>query len=406
MCRPGGGGPAAALRCSVASDFYARLPTVDRFDRLADNDAYVPVPEDWTIVLTDVVGSTEAVKSGRYRDVNYVGAASIAAVLNSADRADLPFVFGGDGATLVVPPEYLDRSLRALAALQDHSSQRLGLPLRVGVVPLAAVRAAGHEVAVARYQASEHYAQALFRGAGLGWAEEQVKGPETADRWASHATPSDEDDPYEGLECRWQDVKSPQGETVSLLVEAVGPDRDETYHHVLTAIGDIYDTERAHPVAVDRMRLAITPGKLSPESRLRQPERRWRHQAKLWVLNVIGRVLIRFGIETSETDWAAYPTLFRESTDYRKFDGVLRMVLAGGPDERQRLETLLEGLYRERRLAYGLHVSDRAVLTCLVYQRMGQQVHFVDGAGGGYTSAAVGYKTRRRALLREEPDGA
>jgi len=29
---------------------------------------------------------------------------------------------------------------------------------------------------------------------------------------------------------------------------------------------------------------------------------------------------------------------------------------------------------------------------------MGQQVHFVDGAGGGYTNAAVGFKTRRRAL--------
>ncbi|MGB3541513.1 DUF3095 domain-containing protein [Rubrivirga sp.] len=382
----------------MAADFYATLPIIERFERLADDAAYVPLPDDWTIVLTDVVGSTEAVQSGRYRDVNYVGAASIAAVLNTADRADLPFVFGGDGATLVVPPSVLEGALSALAALQDHSSERLGLPLRVGAVPLEAVRAAGHEVAIARYQASENYAQALFRGTGLGWAEDQVKDTATASQWASTATPAEDDDPYAGLECRWQDVESPRGETVSILIEAFGDDPDATYRSVLEAVGEIYDDEASHPVSVDRMRLALTPGKLGPESRLRQPKRRWRHQAKLWVMNLIGRVLIRFGIETSETNWARYPTLFRASTDYRKFDGVLRMVLAGGPSERERLEGVLEPLYQAGRLAYGLHVSDRAVLTCLVYQRMGQQVHFVDGAGGGYTNAAIGYKRRRRAL--------
>ncbi|MEM0962440.1 MAG: DUF3095 domain-containing protein [Bacteroidota bacterium] len=382
----------------MPADFYACLPAVHRFQRLADADAYTPIPTDWTVVLTDVIGSTAAVQAGRYRDVNYVGAASISAVLNASGRADLPFVFGGDGATLVVPPEYLDASLAALAALQEHAAVRLDLPLRVGAVPLADVRAAGHEVAVARYQASEHYAQALFWGTGLAWAEDQVKDPTTADHYASRAIPTADEDPYDGLECRWRDVESEQGETVSLLIEAVGEGQAETYTEVLDAIGAVYDDERAHPVSIDRLRLALGPGKLSPEARLRQPTRRWRHQAKLWGLNVVGRILLWFGIETSETNWAAYPTLFRESTDYRKFDGVLRMVLAGGISERRQLEALLERMFREGRLAYGLHVSDRAVLTCLVYHRMGQQVHFVDGAGGGYTNAAVGYKRRRNQL--------
>ena len=171
-----------------------------------------------------------------------------------------------------------------------------------------------------------------------------------------------------------------------------------TYREVLAAIGEIYGDDSAHPVALDRLRLSASPAKFGPEVRLRHPEHALRQRATLWALNLIGRVLIRFGIETSETDWDAYPTLFRASTDYRKFDGVLRMVLAGGPDERARLEPVLERLYRDGRLAYGIHVSDRAVLTCLVYKRMGQQVHFVDGAGGGYTSAAVGFKRRRKAL--------
>ena len=380
----------------MPADFYARLPTVERFERLADDGVYTPLPDDWAVVLTDVIGSTEAVRAGRYRDVNYVGAASIAAVLNAADRADLPFVFGGDGATLVVPPVYLDSALSALAALQEHAAERMSLGLRVGTVPLVDIRAAGHEIAVARYQASPNYAQALFRGTGMAWAEDQVKGPD-GDRYASHADPTDAADPYAGLECRWQDVKSPGGETVSLLVEAVGDDRDETYREVLRVIEATYRPE-AHPVALDTLRLSLSPGKLSPEVRLRHPERRFREQARLWALNVVGRVLIHFGLKTELTDWDAYPELFVGSTDYKKFDGVLRMVLAGGPEERDVLEDTLERLYRDGRLAYGLHVSDRAVLTCLVYERMGQQVHFVDGAGGGYTSAAVGFKQRRREL--------
>ena len=382
----------------MAADFYARLPAVQRFDRLVDDSAYTPLPSDWTVVLTDVVGSTVAVQAGRYRDVNYVGAASIAAVLNAADRADLPFVFGGDGATLVVPPEVLGPALSALAALQEHAVERMDLTLRVGAVPLADVRAAGHQVAVARYQASPNYAQALFRGTGLSWAEREVKDPEAGIRYASLAVPTDDEDPYAGLECRWQDVKSPGGETVSLLIEAVGDDRDDVYREVLDAIGRIYDDETAHPVALDRLRLAATPGKFGPEVRLRHPDAPLRSRAELWARNLLGRVLIRFGLQTAETNWDEYPKLFRASTDYRKFDGVLRMVLAGGTPERMELEHVLEQMYQDGQIAYGIHVSDRAVLTCLVYERMGQQVHFVDGAGGGYTSAAVGFKRRLREL--------
>ena len=382
----------------MAADFYARLPAVTRFAQLVEDDVYAPVPGDWTVVLTDVMGSTRAVEEGRYRDVNYVGAASIAAVLNASDRADLPFVFGGDGATLVVPPVHLDAALAALAALQEHAAERLSLPLRVGAVPLADIRAAGHDLAVARYQASEHYAQALFRGTGMAWAEDQVKGADTAERYASHAEPTDADDPYAGLECRWRDVRSPRGETVSLLLEAVGEDRAAVYREALDTIAEVYG-ENARPVDLGGLRLSASPAKFGPEVRLRHAEAPLRARLRLWALNLIGRVLIRFGIETSETDWDRYPHLFRASTDDRKFDGVLRMILAGGSAERERLEAWLEAAYQSGRLAYGLHVSDRAVLTCLVYERMGQQVHFVDGAGGGYTNAAVGYKARRKALV-------
>ena len=384
----------------MSETFYTDLPALDRFERLADPDAYAPVPDDWTVVITDVIGSTVAVQAGRYRDVNYVGAASIAAVLNASERADLPFVFGGDGATLVLPPRRLGPSLAALATLQRHAADRLSLRLRVGVVPVAEIRAAGHGLDAARLQVSPAYAQALLTGSGLGWAEAQIKGPATAARYASAAEPATDADPYAGLECRWEDVPSPHGETVSLLVSAVdGPGATAVYHDVLEAVQEVYGPgDTGHPVALDRLRLSSDAGRFAPEARLRRPETRRRYTLELWLRNALGRYLVKNEKKTSETDWGEYPRRLRASTDYRKFDGVLRMILAGTPEQRTRLEATLEAGFAEGRLAYGLHVSDRAILTCLVYERMGQQVHFVDGAGGGYTSAAVPFKRRLKEL--------
>ncbi len=395
-------GTAAGRRrwASMTDTFYTDLPALGRFERLADPDAYTPVPPDWTVVITDVVGSTVAVQAGRYRDVNYVGAASIAAVLNAVGRADVPFVFGGDGATLVLPPALVEPALAALAALQHHASTRLSLRLRVGRVGVAEITAAGHDLALARFEVAEGYAQALLTGSGLGWAEAQIKGPATAERYASTAAPAEGADPYAGLECRWEDVVSPHGETVSLLVSAAeGPGATAVYRDVLAAVEDVYGPgETMHPVALDRLRLASDADRFAPEARLRRPDARRRYTAELWLRNVLGRYLVRNKTRTSETDWGLYPTKLRASTDYRKFDGVLRMILAGTPEQRARLEATLDAGFAAGVLAYGLHVSDRAILTCLVYERMGRQVHFVDGAGGGYTAAAVPFKRRMKEL--------
>ena len=389
----------ARLKTMPHRTFYEQLQPLDRFADLVTEDAYASVPPEWTVVISDVKGSTEAVKAGRYRDVNYVGAASIAAVLNATDQADIPFVFGGDGATVVLPPALLDPALSALAALQAHAQERLDLTLRVGIVPVAEILEAGRTLAIARLQVSPSYAQALFRGDGLAWAETRIKASETEDQYASSAVPVEDEDPYAGLECRWQDIPSPQGETVSLLVEAVGPNTDAIYREVLTVIERTYGSENAqHPVALDSLRISASPGDLDPQVRLRHSGSSWRYRATTWFESLIGKLLIGRGAKTSETDWGDYPRRVRASTDYRKFDGVLRMILAGNTEQRRQLEADLEARFLVGELAYGIHVSDRAVMTCLVYERMGRQVHFVDGAGGGYTAAAVGFKARLKSL--------
>jgi hypothetical protein len=80
------------------------------------------------------------------------------------------------------------------------------------------------------------------------------------------------------------------------------------------------------------------------------------------------------------------------NTDCRKFDDLLREVLSGTPAQRE----ALAGWLRQRRetgdLVYGLHAAPSALMTCLIFNRHGDHVHFIDSAGGGYALAAAHMK--------------
>lgn len=97
--------------------FYDGLPVFRAFDDLADPALYRPLPADWWIGLSDVVHSTQAIAAGRYKVVNVVGAAPIAALTNALQRREFPFAFGGDGASFAVPPENADAAREALAVV-------------------------------------------------------------------------------------------------------------------------------------------------------------------------------------------------------------------------------------------------------------------------------------------------
>ena len=374
--------------------FYADLPAHAEFDVIADPEAYAAVPPEWHVAITDVRGSTAAVAAGRYRAVNYAGAASLAALLHTARDLALPFVFGGDGATLLLPPSFVETARPVLRAVQRVIADELALDLRAGLVPVAELYDRGARLALLKHAVSANYDQAMFSGGGLLLAERLVKSPDTAARYDVGPGPV-WDDPerrlYVGLECRWEEIPSTRGEVDTLLVFA-RPESEAgrlaVYRETLDAIGRTYGAG-AHPVALGALRLARSPGHFGVEAAVKAvPDRQTAYRLKLWLQNLLGIVLVGLGLRTQETDWAAYPRLLRAAADFRKFDDTLRMVLSGSPAQRAALTDFLEDRRAAGHLAYGLHVSDRATLTCLVFSRMGRQVHFVDGAGGGYTTAA------------------
>ena len=83
---------------------YLKAPSAfSEFNELTEDRHYAAIPEDWTVFVADIADSTAAIESGRYKDVNMLGAACIVAVQNAIGSESLLYTFGGDGATVLVP---------------------------------------------------------------------------------------------------------------------------------------------------------------------------------------------------------------------------------------------------------------------------------------------------------------
>ena len=94
-----------------SDDFYRDLIGFEGFSHITAPEHYRDAPEEWYVLLTDVMGSTQAIEAGKYKEVNLIGAAAIMAMLNVAEGHDLPYVFGGDGTTMLIPPSLLPKAL-------------------------------------------------------------------------------------------------------------------------------------------------------------------------------------------------------------------------------------------------------------------------------------------------------
>jgi len=134
--------------------FYSDIPPFEVFSDQFESHFQVSVPEDWFVVVADVEGSTLAVAEGRYKDVNIVGASCIIAVLNACKGYDIPYVFGGDGASFLVPESLLTQTAEALSGTQDMALEAFGLNLRIGAVPISEIYQNGVELKVSKYQVS------------------------------------------------------------------------------------------------------------------------------------------------------------------------------------------------------------------------------------------------------------
>ena len=392
--------------------FYRDLPAISSFADVTEGHLHADLPDDWWIVVADVAGSTQAIASGAYKDVNTVGVACIAAVVNVDRTIDIPFIFGGDGATFAIPDSLRERVMAALRAAQQLSQQSFNLRLRVGLVQIGELAAQGFAVRMGKVRLSPHVTQPVLSGRGWEEAERRVKtldapgadAPGAAAPGVLHTFADDgpADGNFEGFECRWKGVPHFNGHKLALLVAANSGDLQtdfDTYERVMAKIGAIYGDESAyHPLRAEKLRLAFSARLLSHEWRVRSshlsPLRRIVYCKHMLWQNIAGAMLFLLKRDTEAVRWTRYRGELVDNSDFRKFDGMLRMVIDGNDGQAARLEQFLEDEYRANRLVYGMHKSREALITCLVHSYNGEHQHFVDGSDGGYALAAKALKQR------------
>ena len=378
------------------NEFYGDLSASQDFDSMSDGLGFTPLPDDWTVLISDVVESTGAIERGDYKSVNMVGAASIVAVLNGCAGVDVPFMFGGDGGVVAVPPGALKAARTRLGALQDQCEPLFGLTLRAAAIPVHELRKAGVDVQVRKLRLAGDNHLAMFAGGGLELADKWLKD-ETQDTW--HLGPDDAGRSLDlgGLSCRWQPLVARNGVMLTIILQASGT--SVTASNISRQLENILgrSINDFAPVQDSNLKLAAvnSPGLSLERAALRG--RYGRYGAFAWTLltSLIQRVAERYNRKIADYDAAHYRREMQANTDFRKFDGALRMVIDVTQQQADEVERFLEAGYRAGELNYGTWRSNAALMTCLLFDlAQSLHVHFIDGADGGYTQAAKAMKAR------------
>ncbi|MFO1458872.1 MAG: DUF3095 domain-containing protein [Verrucomicrobiota bacterium] len=389
---------------------FADIPVLSDFLEVAALDRYAELPGEWSVAVADVRGSTAAIRAGRYKDVNLLAVTAIAAMVNAVRPLRIPFVFGGDGASFCVPPLAVPATRNALAAVRTLGRDVFGLDLRIGLVPVSTLLARGVRVLVANFRSSPTCIQSVFAGGGMSLAERLVKDPVEGPVYGVEESGAAAD--CSGLECRWNEIASPHGETVALLVQATaGNPRNDAriYHAAIAAVEAAYGgARRSHPVSEDHLELgrgaAAVRGEIGVRTYGKGLPSRALYGMKIRVEQTLGRFLLKTGLNFGGVNWGRYRGEVVQNTDHRKFDDTLRILLSGTAAERQALEAWLDQRHAAGLLAYGMQVSSSSLMTCLIGDRSaGDHIHFVDGASGGYALAAVDLKRRLGSLKEANP---
>ena len=125
---------------------------------------------------------------------------------------------------------------------------------------------------------------------------------------------------------------------------------------------------------------------------------RFKYAAWLYFTSFVQWLLDRFDWSAGGYSGKRYRVELRSNTDYRRFDDTLRLLIDCSEEQAGRIETALGERAARGEIEYGLHRSDSALMTCLVFSlEASQHIHFVDGSDGGFTSAATQMKAGRSA---------
>ncbi|RBQ11354.1 DUF3095 domain-containing protein [Pedobacter miscanthi] len=381
--------------------FYSNLPVnkIPLYQLLVKNRLFEEVPADWHVIITDIKSSTAAVNAGLHENVNLIATGSIVAVLNIAFKANIsiPFFFGGDGATFIVPSGITDEVIKSLLKYKENTQGNFNLDLRVGIVAVKEIYARGHNLRISRFSSSETFSIPVVLGDGLDYAEKLIKGDDYL--LSGHDTASEEID-LSGMQCRWDKIEPPENseEIVTLIVVAGDFTKQAAmFSQVIHCLDQIYGTpEKRQPISVSKLIFKTSFNSLGKEMKHRLGKIRLFELLKSWFINIYGYIYFR--TESGKN----YLKQLVAMSDTLVIDGRINTVITGTEQQRLALQKELDIMEAKNDILYGLYVSGESVMSCYVRDLVDDHIHFVDGAEGGYTQAAGVLKQKIRSKIKKD----
>ncbi|ARN79118.1 hypothetical protein BST97_14615 [Nonlabens spongiae] len=361
---------------------------------IRNSSAFLKVPENWVVVVTDVLDSTKAVNSGNHQKVNLAATGSVVTVMNTLKAElkafEIPYFFGGDGAIFLIPAERESQVKEALVSFSHHVEKNLQLTLRTGFVLVSDIYKSGYEIKIAKVRINKYLIIPLILGNGLQHAEYLIKHNYNPTK-SNEVTSSIID--LEGMECRWDKIspKKDKNKVVCLIVSC----EDESLHSQIYAdILDMIDLtfgtfNQRQPISTTKLKLNATLAKIREEMVARIGKNKMSYLLKHFLITYFGKFYFKFFAEGR-----AYLNKVSQLSDTIMIDGSLNTVMEGGASQIEMLTNYLDLLEKEGKIKYGLHATYASVMSCYVQDRGDNHIHFVDGTEGGYTSAAIIYKKK------------
>jgi hypothetical protein len=264
----------------------------------------------------------------------------------------------------------------------------MDLALRGAMVPLAAIRAEGHDVRVARFAPSPNVTYAMFAGGGLAWAEREMK----RGAFAVAPAPDGARPDLSGLSCRFEKIPAARDTILSLIVRPARSLADPEYRRLVEELLELTANERdaGRPVSQAGLRIRWPPAGLAFEASAhsRHGRRRLRDWVAVAARTFLYVAILRFDIPVGRFSKQDYYSEVVENSDFRKYDDALRMTLDCTAALAERIEALLADAATQGVVVYGLHRQADALVTCFTPTVFGKHFHFIDGAAGGYATAA------------------
>lgn len=376
-------------------NFYKKISknSLPLTDLLKDESLFSSVPKNWSIVVTDIENSTAAVANGFHNDVNLCATGSIITVLNTIKtvnkKIEIPYFFGGDGSTFIIPNTILIPVLEALNNYSQHIKNTLNLNLRVGHLELEKVYNNNVTLRITKLRHNKYLTTPVVLGNGIKYAENVIK-----DNFkVSHVDTSVLALNLEGMECRWDEIYPSQTDkkVICLLVNCNDEKKQaEIYGTIMNEINYVFgDLNNRNPITALKLRLNTSIEKIKKEMHVKLGKNKTSYLLNNWLITIFGKYYFKLFKAGKR-----YVYKVSQLSDTIMLDGSINTVISGTNKQVSRLQILLDDLESNNKIIYGLHTTHASIMSCYIQDRKEKHIHFVDGTEGGYTSAAIMFKEK------------